>query len=616
MKNLSLLGIILLLAFFGCRNDIDEMNGGSSTVEPPIIIQDYDPDSELVTGTVFGRVYDEQENPVVDALVQYDGQNYTTDEDGRFFITDETLDKQGTFLTVEADGFFKGSRRFNPQDSSVNYVYVQLLALNEIGTFEAANGAELNGDDGLGITFPPNSIQSASGALYSGQVSVAAKWLDPTADNIGEIMPGNLLGLNSQIEEVALVSYGMAAVELFGENGEKLNVAEGQTATLSFPVPQELLNTAPATIPLWSFEEEQFGIWVEDGGATLTNGRYVGEVSHFSFWNCDAPFELVFIQGQLLSENGAPLTNVAVNISIDGQPGGRYGYTDNRGFFSGKMPKGVDLILSVGYQGEECSFNTINLGSFEEDANVGGITLDELDAEFTISGSIFDCEGNPFTNGIVIIEVGTYSVNYLLNGNNSFNVGVFNCSNDSEVTISIFDLNNFTTSDEFDSAIIPEVNFGTITTCGSQETQFFNFNVNGESVINLNALLGYYEEQSTGLPYIQSGPFLDTFLDSTIYHDSHTFRLLFYNLNEGAYDKNNIDLLSIRTNLPDFSQSLTTFCLDTNCTKLTEFEMTIVENNTVDGFLSGNFNGVGVFMDLDSIAYTYPFNGNFRIPMQ
>jgi len=74
--------------------------------------------------------------------------------------------------------------------------------------------------------------------------------------------------------------------------------------------------------------------------------------------------------------------------------------------------------------------------------------------------------------------------------------------------------------------------------------------------------------------------------------------------------------LSIRTNLPDFSQSLTTFCLDTNCTKLTEFEMTIVENNTVDGFLSGNFNGVGVFMDLDSIAYTYPFNGNFRIPMQ
>ena len=102
MKKLSLL-VLLFLALFGCRNDIDEMNGGSSTVEPPIIIQDYDPDSELVTGTVFGRVFDEQENPIENALIKYDGQNYTTDEEGRFFIEEETLDKQGTCLTVEAD---------------------------------------------------------------------------------------------------------------------------------------------------------------------------------------------------------------------------------------------------------------------------------------------------------------------------------------------------------------------------------------------------------------------------------------------------------------------------------------------------------------------------------
>jgi len=610
MKNLSLLGI-LFLAFFGCRNDIDEMNGGSSTVEPPIIIQDYDPDSELVTGTVFGRVYDEQENPVVDALVQYDGQNYTTDEDGRFFITDETLDKQGTFLTVEADGFFKGSRRFNPQDSSVNYVYVQLLALNEIGTFEAANGAELNGDDGLGITFPPNIIQSASGALYSGQVSVAAKWLDPTADNIGEIMPGNLLGLNSQIEEVALVSYGMAAVELFGENGEKLNVAEGQTATLSFPVPQELLNTAPATIPLWSFEEEQFGIWVEEGTATLQGNRYVGEVSHFSFWNCDVPFDLVFLEGQLLTENGTPLINTQVNITPLDKIYGRSGHTDNRGYFSGKMPKGIDLTLSVGVLGQNCEFDDIKLGSFDVDENLGPLILQSQGGEFMVVGSFVNCDNNPVTNGSVNINFGNYSTIYYLTKSNTINIGVLNCDNASEVNFHVIDFDNYAQSTKLTIPVKDEIDLGELMVCDTL-AEFITININdliGSSTVELAAK---FEKPETSEFLSISAFFLG---DSLEIGSGFSFSLNMEIGLEGTYDSEAISIFSIETRAPAFFETSHTLSCSSSdqCPSL---EVNITENGGLSGFLAGNFSGEEIFIDPTGVETSFPFSGSFRMPIE
>ena len=611
MKKLSLL-VLLFLALFGCRNDIDEMNGGSSTVEPPIIIQDYDPDSELVTGTVFGRVFDEQENPIENALIKYDGQNYTTDEEGRFFIEEETLDKQGTFLTVEADGFFKGSRRFNPQDSSVNYVYVQLLALNEIGTFDAADGAELEGSDGLGITFPPNSIQSASGALYNGQVSVAAKWLDPTADNIGEIMPGNLLGLNSQIEEVALISYGMAAVELFGDNGEKLNIAEGQTATLSFPVPQEILNTAPATIPLWSFEEEQFGIWAEEGSATLINGMYVGEVSHFSFWNCDVPFPLVFIEGQLTTEDGTPLANTSIRITPGNQSYGRWGYTDNDGYFAGKMPKGEDLVLSVGYAGETCLFSDINLGSFDIDTNLGQINLEETGAAFTIQGTVIDCDNNPVNNGLVRVQVGNTRTEYYLDNESSFDAGILNCNNETVVSITVVDLNNLEEGIEIELPITQEVDFGTVMACGTQLTEFFTLNVGGKTATIVDNLEARFE-----LPETSEYPFMSIGRggqDSTNIDFVYGLDITLQSGVEGTYDKENIDFLSISTFAPFFNATRQLWCQG-DCQALSSFQITITENGGVDGYFGGEFNGEGVFSDAAGNTTTSQFNGIFRVPI-
>jgi len=613
MKNLSLLGI-LLLVFFSCRNDIED--DGSITVmeTPPVIIDNYDPNSEIVEGTIYGKVYDENENPIADASIKYDGKTYKSDGEGRFFIENEALDRQGTFFTVEAEGYFKGSRRIYPKDGAVNYAYVQLLEINNIGTFNSADGGNMLGDDGISISFTPNSISSATGDLYNGPVTVAAKWLDPTASNLGEIMPGSLLGLNSRVEEVSLVTFGMMAVELFDENGNKVNIAVGNTATLSFPVPQELLDDAPTEIPLWSFEDEQYGIWAEEGVATLQGDKYVGQVSHFSFWNCDAPFPLVYIEGQLVTADGAPLSNVNIGIYPDGGETGAFGITDNEGFFAGKMPKGQDLILKVGYIDEDCLFSSINLGSFDADTNVGEAKLQETGSDFEISGSVVDCDNNPITNALIKLTVGNIKTEYLLHDDNTFSTSLLNCDNAAELTITVIDLENFTEGAPTTVAITPNVDFGELQACGVQLTEFFTLNVDGQTSSEFTDLVASFESPAN-TDYL----FVNIGLD-TLSNDKFIFNLEMATGGVGTYTKDDIYSLVVNISEPEFNVDARMYCntIQGNCAELSSLEFIITENGGINGYLGGNFNGVAIFTDNvdENIMNSYPLSGEFRVPIR
>jgi hypothetical protein len=69
----------------------------------------------------------------------------------------------------------------------------------------------------------------------------------------------------------------------------------GKTAKLRFTIPSSLRSTAPATIPLWSVDETT-GLWKQEGSATKGTDYYEGDVSHFSFWNCDASSQTFFLK--------------------------------------------------------------------------------------------------------------------------------------------------------------------------------------------------------------------------------------------------------------------------------------------------------------------------------
>jgi len=270
---------MLLFLFSACRKDVNNVNPNTTTPDPTII-NDWTQDIVNVNGSVTGLVVNEDNEPMPGVSIKLNNNTTTTDAFGHFFYKEITLNSAGTYLTAESDGFFKGSRRFFPKENAESYVKIQLMEKSFDQTLDAQTGGTINIGTNVITTveFTGNGFILPNGDTYTGTVHVAAKYLNPLEDATFEQMPGNLQGVNSAFTEVVLSTYGMMAVELEGDAGEKLNIKSENAALMTMPVPDALLANAPSTIPLWSFDEE-VGMWMEESSADLVNGAYVGSTN-------------------------------------------------------------------------------------------------------------------------------------------------------------------------------------------------------------------------------------------------------------------------------------------------------------------------------------------------
>ncbi len=484
MKNLKLLCLICF-ALFSCGKE-DKISTTPNTNPPVIELDNFEPEIDPVNASVTGLVSDEAGKPLSGVQITLKDFNSTilsktTDENGVFVFNQIPMNAAGTYILVKNEGFFNGSKRFFPKAGSQNYARIKLLAKNIIGTISSNSGGEVVGESGNKIIFPENSIITSSGEIYEGNVTVAARWISPDANNLAEIMPGDLQGVNSSYEEEALATYGMAAVELTGANGEALNLGNGQQAEVTFYLPPEMRADAPSEIPLWSFNEE-FGLWQEEGTAILDDFKYVGQVSHFSFWNCDAPFPLVYVSGIILTENGAPFSNASVCVNIVNSSGnGACGGTDNNGYFAGKMPANEELTFSVNQGG--CNFELASgsvFGPFSADTDLGIIELNDPDI-IEITGTVLDCSGNPLTNGWLEFTLGNQTSFYTLQNDNSVSLSMYNCGNVTGLFVKGFNLDDLQESDLLTYPVSPSINIGEVTACGNGLDEYFTLTINGDS---------------------------------------------------------------------------------------------------------------------------------------
>ncbi|RYY19638.1 MAG: hypothetical protein EOO04_21605, partial [Chitinophagaceae bacterium] len=266
-----------------------------------------------ISSSVSGFVTDENNLPVQGATVQVGTNTASTDEYGYFSFTDVQVVKNAALVTVTHSGYFKGMRTYIAEAGKPVIVRIKLLPKTNLGTIDAATGGSTTAVDGLKVELPANAVVDGSGAAYTGPVTVSAKWLNPEAADFAQIMPGDLRALNTSGEMRTLLSYGMAAVELTGSGGQTLQIADGKKSTVSFPLPSTLQGPAPASIPLWHFDEEK-GLWIEEGSATKVGDKYVGEVSHFSFWNCDIPVDFIQFNLTVLDTDGEPVPYARVHL--------------------------------------------------------------------------------------------------------------------------------------------------------------------------------------------------------------------------------------------------------------------------------------------------------------
>ncbi len=502
--------LLILLTFFCFVRCSEEPTGGTNNSNtPPQSVTLLESFGNLTNSDFMGRVVDLQKNPVSGATVQIGNSTIDTDMNGVFIIRDAQVYEKFAFIKVEKAGFLHGSRSVVPT-AGINQVQIMLLPQTVTQTVSSGTARTVSLSNGAAVDLS-GAYSNADGSDYTGDVQVTLHLLNPTDEDMQQQMPGMLLAENLQNEARMLETLGMVAVELRSETGEKLNLSEGTTATITVPLDPETLVGAPNEIPLWYFDEEK-GYWIEEGSATLQGTNYVGTVSHFSFWNCDIPAEYVNICMNITDSNNTPLSNIKVAIESEFN-GTRYGITNDSGEVCGIIPANQTLNLQYFLynicNNIEIPNSSETVGPFSENTTLN-IVLDASEIEDyleTITGVFNTCDGNPVVNGYVegIIEDGLGFYSLVTDG--KYEINVLSCNENASISITGYDYDTLQTTSEINYTLTsPVTDLGTLSACNSVE-EFIQFSIDDgeveQIVFNLNC--NTYQSDFAGLYILDIG---------------------------------------------------------------------------------------------------------------
>lgn len=476
-NNLLLLLSIIMISMQSCRKDIDTLKETGPDLIPV----------EQVQGSIMGSVVDDNQQPIADATVLFGNEVTTTDDYGVFQFVDTKLFADGTYIKVKKDGYFIGSRRFYAKVGETSNVRIQLLELSTIASFNSTESKVIE-FEGATLDFKENMIETATGEPYNGNVNVAARYLDPTLIETMDRMPGDLSALTVDDDLVSLSSYAMIGVELYDDQGNELQVAEGNSVTTTIPVPNDLLATAPQTIPMWHFDEE-VGIWVEEGTASLIDGNYVTSLGHFSFWNCDIPQDYAFIDG-VIYNRGVPLEGLLVVIKDPSNTTSGSGRTDANGEYQGFVPANKVLTLEVYNLCGDLIYTT-TVGPFSEDTTIDPININIAVDQVNISGSVIGCDVTPSEHTYVLVSQGNLHTPLYVDENLNFEGSVFYCDNSIPLTVSAVDVTTGLASTSQSIDATGDINIGAIQLCNEviqphlyleYGSEVYNYDFNQDSV--------------------------------------------------------------------------------------------------------------------------------------
>ena len=368
-----------------------------------------------------GRIVDQSSIPLDNVNITIGSKTAITDNNGMFVINDVSVKERLAFITAQKPGFLKGMRSVVPT-TGTNMINIMLVAETLVSTVASGSSSEVTLSNGAKVSFD-GAFKDENGNAYSGNVDVYMYHLETSNPAIEAIMPGNLQAENANGEERVLVSYGMLNVELKGASGEKLNIADGSVAQIELPINPAQNGVAPATIPLWHFDEVS-GIWMEDGEATLVGGKYQGEVSHFSWWNWDAPFPAVILCINAVDANNNPLANLDIKLIESNAVNGRTAFTNGDGNICGFVPINEAFTLKAF---DPCGVEVFssNIGSFSADTNYS-LVLPSVTAT-VISGTLVNCANTNVTNGYASIIYGNQLASVPVT-NGDFTLSVIQCA--------------------------------------------------------------------------------------------------------------------------------------------------------------------------------------------
>lgn len=462
-KKLFLLVLLFPFLFSNCSSDSG--NGGNS-IDTPLNF------GSEVSKNFSGQIVDENNNALSNVAITISDKTATTDVNGIFIISGATVREKFAYVTAKKAGYLDGSRSLIPT-SGVNNVKITMLTGTVIGTVNSGSTGSISLPNGTKVTFDGN-FKLENGQAYSGSVSVIMRHLDPSDPNLLDKMPGMLLAENSNGEERILETFGMLNIEMRGSSSQKLQLAT--TAQIEMPISTSQLAASPTSIPLWHFDET-LGYWKEEGAATKQGSKYVGTVSHFSWWNCDAQFPTIRLSVTVVNTAGTPLSNVRVALRRASSTYSVSGITNNLGQVCGLVPANETLTMTV-YDTCGNAIYTSSVGPFSADTTLPNVVVANSTIQSTlVQGNLLKCDGTNVTNGYVLLRYGNQNIVATVT-NASFSFTMLVCSTtNTGFTLQGFDYQNLQTTNTINYNFTnPVTNVGNLTAC-STISEFISYRI-------------------------------------------------------------------------------------------------------------------------------------------
>nr|WP_294937162.1 carboxypeptidase-like regulatory domain-containing protein [uncultured Flavobacterium sp.] len=468
MKRLKVLLLALLaLTFLGCNPNDD-----STSTENDPFTQNF---GTSVSRDFIGQVVNESNQPLKGVTVKIGSKTAQTDFNGVFIINNAGVYEQFAYITAKKSGYIDGSRAMVPTTGK-NNVKIMMISNVHVEGVPSGEVSEVILTNGTKVKFD-GAFQDENGNPYSGSVRVSMYHLESSNENITNLMPGMLYAKDQNGGEKVLETYGMLKVELKGDNEQKLQIAAGHTAEITMAIDDTQLASAPSSIPLWHFDEAK-GYWIEEGSAARVGNNYVGNVSHFSWWNCDAQFPTVTLSVNVTDVNGLPLSGIQVHIARTDN-NGTSGRTDSMGWISGLVPANEMLTVTISDVLLSCTVYTSTVGPFGSDTVLPTIVLNSSANISTtqVSGNLKKCDNSNVTNGYVLVKKNDGNQIFSVVTNGTFNFTTTYCNDATDFTLKGFDFDaTMATTVTGHNFISPITNVGTLTACTAM-TEFISYQI-------------------------------------------------------------------------------------------------------------------------------------------
>jgi len=474
MKKYLLIVCIACLA--SCVDEFDNSNS-TTTSDPNGIITN-------VVSNVTGMVVNKNGQGIANATVRLGELSTFTNDAGAYIFRNAEMNKHGMHITATDNSsgnptgneYFFGSTLVYPISDKTITSRITLMDRGEADEFlngEGGTVALVDSDITNGnIVFEENSFVDSDGGIYDGTVLVYSRYLYPIDVRTKDFMPGALIGRSIDGMTGSLKSFSMMGVVIESPNGNPLFLAPNKTAQIEFPIAEELIPVAPESIPLWFFNEEK-GRWEEEGTASkFINSvgavSYKGEVSHFTFWNCDIFEESSFITGRVIDSDGIGMSNLEVRLTLEDQSISAYDYTDSEGYYKGNVPQGEIFIIEVLSHCEAAYSGSI--GPFFNDVefiNDIGASFSSVDSLTTmVTGELVSCGGDPISLGkIQLLENGEFVSFYNADDDGFISFTIDQGCYNGELALFGYDRQNLMTTDTFYFGYQEHLHLGELSTC-------------------------------------------------------------------------------------------------------------------------------------------------------